>query len=188
MPTPRKALISLQDTPYIHVVSRCVRKAFLCGFDQSTGTDYEYRRAEIEERLLFIASVFAIDICAYAIMSNHHHEVLFVDEDRAKSWNDEEVVKRWHKIYKGNIHSQRFEEGKTLDEGQLLCLKRDINVWRERLYSVSWFMRALNEPTARLANKEDNHTGKFFEARFKSQSLLDEQALLSCMAYPIAAR
>lgn len=183
MPTPRKALISLQDTPYIHVVSRCVRQAYLCGFDQSTGTDYEYRRAEIEDRLFLVASAFAIDICAYAIMSNHHHEVLFVDVDRAKSWPDEEVIRRWHLIYEGNIRSQRFEKGEPLDEGQLLCLKRDIHVWRERLYSVSWFMRALNEPTARRANKEDKHTGKFFEARFKSQSLLDEQALLSCMAY-----
>lgn len=183
MPTPRKALIAVEDTPYYHCVSRCVRRAFLCGTDHTTGMDYEYRRGEIEKRLLFLGSVFAIDICAYAIMSNHHHEVLCIDVERVKTWSDKEVVRRWHRIYQGNIISQRFENNEPLDAGQLLQLASDIGEWRTRLCSISWFMRALNEPIARQANKEDECTGKFFEARFKSQALLDEQALLSCMAY-----
>ena len=83
MPQPRKNQISLIDTPYYHCVSRCVRCSFLCGKDKFTGQSYEHRRGCVEERLLFLSSVFSIDICAYAVMSNHTHVLLFVDKDLA---------------------------------------------------------------------------------------------------------
>ena len=79
----RKALISLQDTPYYHVVARCVRRAWLWGFDEYAGRDYSHRKAWVLERLTQLSSMFAIDICAYAIMSNHYHLVVHVDQERA---------------------------------------------------------------------------------------------------------
>ena len=83
MPTARKSQISLIDTPYYHCITRCVRRAFLCGKDKATGKSYEHRRQWVEDKLLFLGSVFAIDICAYAVMSNHTHLVLHVDENNS---------------------------------------------------------------------------------------------------------
>jgi hypothetical protein len=87
MTTARKRLISLADTAYYHCISRCVRRAYLCGQDKTTGQNYEYRRGWVEDKLLALSQVFAIDVCAYAIMSNHTHIVFFIDESAAKLWS-----------------------------------------------------------------------------------------------------
>ena len=71
MPRPRKEQISVKDTPYYHLVSRCIRKSFLCGEDKDNGKNYEHRRQWIEDRMRILSSVFTVDICAYAVMSNH---------------------------------------------------------------------------------------------------------------------
>ncbi|WP_456446865.1 transposase [Thiolapillus sp.] len=183
MPKPRKALISLDDTPYYHCVSRCVRRTFLCGDDPVTGKSFEHRCEWVESRLLELAGVFSIDVCAYAVMSNHTHVVLHVDRDKAQAWSLREVVERWHRLFAGTLISQAFLSGKSLHEAQRAELAQQAEVWRERLTSISWFMRCLNEAIARQANAEDGCTGRFWEGRFKSQALLDEAALLACMAY-----
>lgn len=91
MAVARKRQISIQDTPYYHCISRCVRRAFLCGEDNHTGQSYEHRRAWVEQHLFKLSEAFAIDVCAYAIMNNHYHVVLHVDEQQAKHWTMEEV-------------------------------------------------------------------------------------------------
>jgi len=192
MPQPRKTQISLIDTPYYHCVSRCVRRSFLCGTDKYTGQSYEHRRGWVEERLLFLSSVFSIGICAYAVMSNHTHVVVCVDKDMAENWSTEEVVRRWHQLYKGTLLSQKYQKGGTLSKGEMISLEETVTIYRQRLYDISWLMRNLNEYIAREANKEDGCTGRFWEGRFKSQALLDESAVLACMAYvdlnPIRAK
>ena len=44
-------------------------------------------------------------------------------------------------------------------------------------------MQVLNKSIARQANRGDNCTGRFWEGCFKSQALLDDAAILACMAY-----
>lgn len=175
--------VSLVDTPYYHCIARCVRRAFLCGRDSHTGQSFEHRRQWVVDRLSFLGDVFAIDICAYAIMSNHYHVVVHVDWERAARWSDAEVIQRWCCLYKGNLLSQRFMRGDDLSRAEFNVLQGCIDVWRGRLSDISWFMKQLNESIARAANIEDNCKGRFWEARFKSQALLDEKALLACMVY-----
>lgn len=117
-------------------------------------------------------------------MSNHYHLVLHVDIDAAAHWSTEEVIARWHCLFNGTYLSQRYASSAEA----LLPSEREHVVelaerWRNRLTSVSWFMRCINEPIARQANAEDNCTGFFWEGRFKSQALLDESAVLAAMAY-----
>lgn len=186
MPKPRKSQISLQDTPYYHCISRCVRRTFLCGVDKLTGQSFEHRHQWVEDRLLFLGSVFAIDVCAFAVMSNHTHVVLHVDKEQALSWTDTEVLECWHKLHTGTLLTQRFMHTSSREQMstvELNMVAQTVDVYRQRLFDISWFMRCLNEYIAREANKEDQCTGRFWEGRFKCQALLDEPALIACMAY-----
>ena len=183
MTQPRRNLVSLDDTPYYHCVARCVRRAFLCGEDRVSGQSFEHRRQWVIDRLRELADIFAIDICAYAVMSNHYHVVLRVDAGQALAWDTPTVIERWHTLFRGTLLSQRFMRGDSLTVAELDTLEERVAIWRERLMNISWFMKELNEFIAREANKEDRCKGRFWESRFKSQALLDTTALLACMAY-----
>ncbi|MEW6997053.1 transposase [Colwelliaceae bacterium BS250] len=183
MSTPRKKQIFLSETPYYHCVSRCVRRAFLCGFDLITNQSYEHRRAWVEERLLFLTSIYTIDVCAFAVMSNHTHTVVKIDEQQAKNLTDKQVLERWHKLHYGTLLTRQFCRDEKFDDALLPTIKAIANVYRSRLSNLSWFMKDLNEYIARLANGEDGCTGRFWEGRFSSQALLDDASLLACMAY-----
>lgn len=192
MPKARKNQVSLEATPYYHVVTRCVRRSFLCGMDDQ-GNNFEHRKQWIEDKLFELADVFAIDVCAYAIMSNHYHLVVFINKDTVDSWSVDEVIERWHKLSKGTPLTLRYlREQELMSQAELDAVSEIAEKWRERLHDISWFMRFINEYTARKSNLEDNCTGRFWEGRFKSQALLDEQALAACMAYvdlnPIRAK
>ncbi len=183
MTTARRQLVDADSTPYYHCISRCVRRAFLCGADDISGNCYEHRRGWIEDKLFELQAIFAIDIAAYAIMSNHYHLVLHIDKQRAMNWSIDEVLDRWLQLFKGGSLIQRYRRGDKLSEAEVAMLSTVAEDYRERLMSISWWMRILNESIARKANAEDNCKGHFWESRFKSQALLDEAALLSCMAY-----
>lgn len=183
MTRPRSILISPEETPYYHIVSRCVRRTFLCGIDRQTGKNYQHRRQWIEDRLRILSSLFAIDLCSYAIMENHFHIVVKLRPEQSESWSKNEVLKRWGSLYKGPATLQKWRNGESTSANEESQLEALTDVYRERLTSLSWFMKCLNEPIARQANKEEGCTGHFWESRFKSQALLTEEALLSCMIY-----
>jgi REP element-mobilizing transposase RayT len=126
--------------------------------------------------------VFAIEVCAYAVMSNHYHLDLFVDIKRAQTWTEQEVASRWTAIHKMSEPVRRYLEAEvSLAEQD--AAKAIIATWRKRLMDISSFMKEMNEHLARKANAEDGCTGRFWEGRFKCQALLDEAAILTAMAY-----
>lgn len=193
MPQPRYRLVDAQATPYYHCVfSRCVRRAFLCGFDRTTRKNFDHRKQWILDRIQELSAVFAIDVCAYAIMSNHFHLVLRLDTEKARRLTADEVMDRWLTLYTGPVVVHRYRAGIALNDLEQEQLDNWVETWRDRLSDLSWYMRCLNETIARMANKEDQCTGRFWEGRFRSQALLDEAALVSCMAYvdlnPIRAK
>ena len=185
MTRPRSALVSLGDTAWYHCVSRCVRRAFLCGQDSLTGQNFNHRRGWIATRIKELAHIFAIDVAAYAVMSNHYHLVAHIDRERALAWSTEEVLTRWTQLFTGPLLVVRYLSPARAQMGQaeMAMVREMAETYRARLHDLSWFMRVLNESLARQANAEDDCTGRFWEGRFKSQALLDEQALLAAMAY-----
>lgn len=175
--------ISLQDTPYYHCMSRCVRRAFLCGEDRQTGHNYQHRRQWVVDRLIQLQSCFTIELCAYAVMSNHYHLVLCVNQKQAEKLTDKEIATRWLNVYSAPPIINRWITAGTMSKAETKLVNSIVGEWRERLSSISWFMKGLNEFIARRANKEDNCSGHFWASRFKSQALLDKPSLLTCMAY-----
>ena len=167
----------------------------MCG-EGDNGQCYEHRRQWIEDRIHLLSSIFTIDICSYAVMSNHYHIVVKLTP--SEHLPQEEVITRWLTLFKGPLLVQRYVAGEQFDSIEHQTISSIVNLWRNRLQSLSWFIphwaqvKCLNEPIARAANSEDGCTGHFWESRFKSQALLSKEALLSCMAYvdlnPIRAK
>jgi REP element-mobilizing transposase RayT len=178
----RKSLISLRDTPYYHVVARCVRRAWLWGIDEYAGRDYSHRKHWVLKRLQQLSRVFAVDICAYAVMSNHYHLVVHVDRAQARRWTAQEVIARWSQLFTCPELIKRWQQAEC-GAAEQAAAEVLIERWRLRLHDVSWYMRCLNEHLARRANAEDGCKGRFWEGRFKSQALLDEAGLLTAMVY-----
>ena len=180
---PRSEQFDPAEVCIVHVVQRCVRRAFLAGHDRATGKDYSFRREWIRRRMEALASVFAVDVLSYAILSNHMHQILRNRPDVCARWSDQEVAIRWLRVFPGRRLEEHLAEPTENDVKTLVRDKDRLAEVRRRLSDISWFMRALAEPIARMANKQDECTGRFWEGRFKAQRIVDEAGLLACSMY-----
>ena len=180
MTYPRNLLIRPGAAGVFHCVSRCVRRAFLCGVDRASGRSFEHRRQWIEDRALALCELFAVSLHAYAVMSNHFHLVVELVPDAAEAWRDSDIAHRWVRLFPKRGGSTETDE---LRVQALLANTERLVVLRRRLCDLGWFMRCLNEPIARRANHEDQCKGRFWEGRYKAQALLDDRAVLAAMAY-----
>ena len=185
MTMARSHLVDVSVTRWYHCITGCVRRAFLL----AEGPDN--RKEWIERRLEELAEIFAVSVGGFSVMDNHMHVLIRLDPDTASSWSDEEVVRRWGRLFPPRDKSrQPLPVSKAWVEWRLQDVQW-LATARARLQSLSWFMKCLKEPLARLANRQDNTRGAFFEERFKSVAILDEESLLATCAYidlnPVAA-
>ena len=186
MTIARSRLIDVDVTRWYHCMSRCVRGASLLGNESSD------RKAWLEKRIEELAQLFAIGVGGFSVMDNHLHLLLRLDPDVATGWSDEDVVRRW-----GRLCPPRDKKRRPLPvpEEWVQARLKD-TPWvakaRERLQSISWFMKFLKEPLSRQANREDECRGAFFQGRYKSVAILDDDALLAVGVYidlnPVAAK
>jgi len=180
---PRAEIFDTDQVCILHLVQRCVRRSFLAGLDPVSGKDFSFRREWIRARMERLASVFAIDVLSYAVLSNHLHVVARNRPDVVKTWSSEQIALRWLRVFPG-CHTDEFLGDPT--EAQVSALagnQERIELIRRRLSDFSWFMKALCEPIARVANRQDQVTGHFWEGRFKAQAITDEAGLLACSMY-----
>lgn len=200
MPRKKRQVVAPDGVSVVlHCYSRCVRRAFLCGVDHETETSYEHRKQWIRDRLEFVASVFAIDIMGFAVMDNHFHLICRTRPDISDTWSDEEVARRWYRLFpKRTPVNGHVPEPTQVELDEILThesegdpAKRATEL-RRRLQNISWLMKGICEHISRRANREDEVTGAFWEGRFKAQKLLDDEAILACSVYvdlnPVCAK
>ena len=95
MTMARSQLVNVAVTRWYHCITRCVRRAFVIGEAEAEGD----RRLWIERRLQELADIFAISVGGFSIMDNHLHVLVRLDPDVAQAWSDEEVVRRWGRLF-----------------------------------------------------------------------------------------
>ena len=142
MATPRSELICLDATHHYHAVGRCVRRAFLCGVDRASGCSFEHRRQWAVDRIALLAKTFAIDVLAYAIMSNHYHLVLRVNPEEADAWSSDEVIERWSALF-GVPPVVAMAANENASPAVFKAASDAIKLQRRRLCDLSWFMKCL---------------------------------------------
>ena len=183
MATPRYKLVDEEHACCYHLASRCVRRAWLYGDDPLTGRNCSHRKEWLIDQMRSLARCFAVEIFGYAVMANHFHLVLYYDPKACESWSDEDVATRWVDAFPPKEGGQVVEERKAETRQLMLDDPERLERARRTLGSLSAFMKHLKQPIARRANLEDGCEGHFFEQRFYSGALLDDDALLTAMAY-----
>lgn len=175
----RRNEIDLTQTRVYHVVSRCVRAIHLLG-----GKEQDDSRKELcMQCLQLLTEATAVEVAGFSLMNNHLHLLLRVDVQRAESWSDKEVAAGWLKLHP--IRNGYFQPVEATDYqiGELVEKDEWVNTTRQKLYSISQFMKELKQRVAQAANRADRVTGAFWEGRYKVTPVHDEKQLLATMAY-----
>jgi hypothetical protein len=176
MANPRSRCVDEAVTPWYHCISRCVRRLPLCG------GKFLHRKQWIEDRLQELVEIFSVECAGFAVMDNHLHLLLRLDSRKAEEWSDEEVVRRWCRLFPlRNLAGEAIKV--SMDRIRRFAGDPDwVNKSRKRLADLGWFMKCLKEPLARRANPTFAPASKF---RLFSRVCLIFQSLCDCDWYQL---
>jgi len=132
------------------------------------------RKLWLDNRLEELSQIFSVAVAGFSTMDNHLYVLVRLDPGIASGWSDEEVVRRWGRLFPPRDRSRQplpvsnnWVAWRLKDAGWLARA-------RERLQSRSWFIKCLKEPLSRLADRQEQTRGAFFEGRFKSVAVLEK--------------
>jgi len=178
MPFARSSTLPHGSQGTFHVITRCARRSFLMG------DHHGHRRGWFAESLSDALPHFGVDLVTYAIMSNHVHLILRLRPDVVDQWTPVEAARHALSVFPARSGWQNEALPITASQVEGYAEHRAwLKKQRERLKSLSWFMRVVKQAIARRANSEDECRGHFWESRFHTVALLDEAAVIACMIY-----
>ena len=170
----RKDIVREGEIGTYHCWSRCVQRAFLCGYDPVTERDFDYRRDWIESLLAYLAGVFALDVGNFNILSNHLHALLRTRPDLALQWSAEEVAWRWKRAWPELCDGQWVREPTDAELDMLLAQPAKIEQLRRRSVRCPGSWPAGRSRSPACATARWTRRGHFWEGRFHSRELLDD--------------
>jgi REP element-mobilizing transposase RayT len=155
MPRTQRLIIN-DETAVYHVMSRTALDGFpLDDIENDFMVDLIRR----------YSTLYFVEILGFCLMGNHFH--LLVRMFPEFKFTDEDIKKRYANFY---------GEEEVFADGRILY-------WREKLSSLSEFMREIKVGFARYYNKRHNRRGYFWGDRFKSVIVENGETLINGLAY-----
>ena len=156
----RHKYLNLENTKYYHCITRCVRRAFLCGYDPLKNINYDYRKEIIRNLLRQLTKAYSIEICSYAIMCNHVHLVLYANDSQVAKLSHSQILKRWALVYPTSASKIQAD---ILNKESSDKILQKLESCREKLCSIRSFMERFCVSLSKKFNKEDNE--RFMHAK-----------------------
>ena len=181
-PPPRSLLVDDEPGGYYHVTSRPLGRPWLHGYGRRSRKE-DARRHRLIERIKALTRCCAVEVYAYAVMSEHFHLVLRYEPRARESWTDEEVARRWAAAFPPGENGRNGGRPEAPGPASLLEDAARLERARRTLGSLSGFLQHLEHPSTRRAHPSDRRDRQCLERRLYSEKLATEDAVLAAMAH-----
>ena len=155
MPRIRRMVINDETTVY-HIMSRTALDGFPLG---------DVEKDFMLDLIRRYSTLYLLEILGFCLMGNHFH--ILVKMFPEHKFTDEDIQKRYEKFYGDDV---------MFAAGWIPSL-------REKLSSLSEFVREIKVGFARFYNKRHNRRGYFWGDRFKSVIVENGETLINCLTY-----